>query len=338
MSKLTFRVIIEETTIEMIAEDFFNLISGVVIGLFEILEFGYLAVIREEYSPENILVGDQIGSSLRLLGNVEPLSKYSPLVENLTEYKWNVQNYLVCLAKISEYLKNYQPQYREKDEEEKLRLSDDLSRVMEINLYYSRKIIEYININRDKNGKKEIIEREEKFLIEYETRKKIFSFGIRLVAVEEYLKSSNVPQNEVDKYLIQFQERGDNQTKIREEFFEVLEKNWHGDLDDLNEINLLLRTAKNIDVKYWNYIIQIKLGIKYRNIEDYSKAIEHFTYAGEIWYQTPIMLFHRGESFYSLGNFEKAKGDFVNACNISINMGGLVNPERQKIYEYLKMI
>ena len=110
------------------------------------------------------------------------------------------------------------------------------------------------------------------------------------------------------------------------------------DLDDLNEINLLLRTAKNIDVKYWNYIIQIKLGIKYRNIEDYSKAIEHFTYAGEIWYQTPIMLFHRGESFYSLGNFEKAKGDFVNACNISINMGGLVNPERQKIYEYLKMI
>lgn len=78
----------------------------------------------------------------------------------------------------------------------------------------------------------------------------------------------------------------------------------------------------------------MELGMRYEDLGEIGKAIEHYTKSLTAWKPFGLGYFWRGRLFYTQGQWEDARSDFEQALTFAPK-GGLPSPEREEAAEYL---
>jgi tetratricopeptide (TPR) repeat protein len=78
----------------------------------------------------------------------------------------------------------------------------------------------------------------------------------------------------------------------------------------------------------------MELGMRYEDLGEIEKAIEHYTKSLAAWKPFGIGYFWRGRLYYAQGQWEQAQSDFEQALTFA-SEGLLPSPEREEAEEYL---
>ena len=78
----------------------------------------------------------------------------------------------------------------------------------------------------------------------------------------------------------------------------------------------------------------LALAMRYEDLDNKAKAIECYTKAMEAWHPSATIFFWRGELYYQLEQWDKARNDFEQALAFS-ETESLISPEREQAEKYL---